>query len=96
MAYTKTTWIDGSAPDISAQNLNKMETGIEDAHTDIADLAGTGRTTETVKGVSDALAAHNHDGTYEPVLNADQKRKMTYGTADPSGGSDGDFYFQYQ
>lgn len=42
-----------------------------------------------------AAGNHNHSGTYEPVLNADQKRKITYGTADPSGGSDGDIYMQY-
>ena len=31
MAYTKTTWVDGSAPAISASNLNKIETGIYDS-----------------------------------------------------------------
>lgn len=33
---------------------------------------------------------------YEPKLNADQKRKITYGTADPTGGNDGDIYLQYE
>ena len=28
MAYTKTTWINGSAPALSADNLNKIEDGI--------------------------------------------------------------------
>ena len=28
-------------------------------------------------------------------LSADQVRKITFGTADPSGGSDGDIYIQY-
>lgn len=32
MAYTKTTWVNGTAPAINATNLNKIETGIEDAH----------------------------------------------------------------
>lgn len=32
MAYTKTTWVDGSAPAINASNLNKIEQGIADAH----------------------------------------------------------------
>lgn len=31
MAYSKTTWVDGSAPAISASNLNKIETGIYDS-----------------------------------------------------------------
>ena len=32
MAYKKTTWVDNSAPSINADNLNKIEQGIEDAH----------------------------------------------------------------
>ena len=31
MAYTKTTWVNDSPPDINAENLNKMEQGIADA-----------------------------------------------------------------
>jgi hypothetical protein len=27
MAYTKTTWVNGSAPAINADNLNKIERG---------------------------------------------------------------------
>jgi hypothetical protein len=30
MAYTKTTWLNGSAPPINAANLNKIEDGIFD------------------------------------------------------------------
>lgn len=30
MAYTKTTWVNDSAPPISAENLNKIEQGIYD------------------------------------------------------------------
>ena len=32
MAYTKTTWANDQEPAISADNLNKIEQGIEDAH----------------------------------------------------------------
>ena len=38
MAYTKTTWVNDTAPAINATNLNKMEQGIYDAH-DTADAA---------------------------------------------------------
>jgi hypothetical protein len=31
VAYTKTTWVNDSPPDINAENLNKMEQGIADA-----------------------------------------------------------------
>lgn len=36
MAYTKTTWVNGSAPAINATNLNKVETGIKEAHDNLA------------------------------------------------------------
>jgi hypothetical protein len=32
VVYTKTTWANGVSPSISAANLNKIETGIADAH----------------------------------------------------------------
>ncbi|WP_347368037.1 hypothetical protein [Vibrio vulnificus] len=32
----------------------------------------------------------------EPTLAADRKRKITYGTAAPTGGADGDIYIQYK
>lgn len=40
MPYTPTAWANGVLPAINATNLNKMETGIEDAHT-TADAAQT-------------------------------------------------------
>lgn len=33
MAYTKTTWVNDSAPALDADNLNKIEQGIYDADT---------------------------------------------------------------
>ena len=32
MAYSKTTWVNGTTPAISAANLNKMEQGIYEAN----------------------------------------------------------------
>lgn len=32
MAFTPTTWVDGSAPAITAAQLNRIETGIDEAH----------------------------------------------------------------
>lgn len=32
MSYTKTNWVNDSAPAINAENLNKIETGIAEAH----------------------------------------------------------------
>lgn len=31
MAYSKTTWVNGGPPALSAENLNKMEDGIYDS-----------------------------------------------------------------
>ena len=41
MAYNKTVWINGTAPPINAENLNKIEQGIEDAHAVVPAVAGT-------------------------------------------------------
>lgn len=38
MSYTPLTWINNSEPALKADNLNHMETGIKDAHDDIASL----------------------------------------------------------
>ena len=42
--YTKTTWVNGSVPAVSATNLNKIETGIDTA------TAITGQTSTTNPG----------------------------------------------
>ncbi|MBM7579997.1 phage tail-collar fiber domain-containing protein [Jeotgalibacillus terrae] len=88
---------------------------------DFNDLAGAGRTVETVKGnavilqdLDERVTTHSAEETTgahvignitglqsalngkESTLNPDQKRKITFGTAEPTGGSDGDIYFQYE
>lgn len=40
MAYSKTVWNNNTPPDISAENLNKMEQGIEDAQFPDGGLTG--------------------------------------------------------
>lgn len=81
---------------------------------DINNLAGSGRTNETIKGNADAIAAldqevnthlanftnHANNSTIHitsaerTAWNAKQK-VITSGTANPSGGSNGDIYLQY-
>lgn len=50
--YTKTTWVNGSAPAVSASNLNKIEKGIENATqlTGRASTAATGWNATTLYG----------------------------------------------
>lgn len=40
MSYTKTQWVNGTAPPISAENLNKIEDALESHDEDITDLRG--------------------------------------------------------
>jgi len=54
MAYTKTTWVNNQPPAINETNLNKIETGIYDAH--IGDI------------YDDALSSRKLDlGTWEKI-----------------------------
>lgn len=52
--YVPTTWVNGGAPGISAENLNKMENGIDMAHQEIdagwspGDIKTTARSTPPV------------------------------------------------
>lgn len=48
MAYTKTVWVNNEKPAINADNLNKIEQGIEDVQTEM---------TSTVKTVTLAVAS---------------------------------------
>lgn len=43
MAYTKTEWVNDSKPAISAENLNKIEQGIADAHNIVATPGAAGK-----------------------------------------------------
>lgn len=37
MPFTKTTWVDGSEPFITADQLNRIEQGVDDAHAGVID-----------------------------------------------------------
>lgn len=41
MTYTKTVWVNSSAPAINATNLNKIENGIFDNDAEITIVSGT-------------------------------------------------------
>lgn len=38
MAYTATSWVNGSEPAINAANLNKLEAGVKEAHEAVANV----------------------------------------------------------
>jgi hypothetical protein len=79
LAYTKTTWVNNSTPALNATNLNKIETGIEGAHT-TADVA-IPKTVVDAKG--DLLVGTAADtagrlaiGTNDYVLIADSSQAL--------------------
>ena len=47
MAYTKTAWVNRNTPAINAENLNKIENGIFNAHQDITNLSDRVDTAES-------------------------------------------------
>ncbi|KIL79604.1 tail fiber protein [Bacillus badius] len=66
-------------------------------------------TANAVKKVNDALVTHSADETLhlkaaerekwngkQDALPVENRRKITFGTTDPTGGVDGDIYFQYE
>jgi len=54
--YTRTEWINNTAPAINAVNLNKIEQGIFDAHSDIEDILDG---TKTVGRAEIAISIEN-------------------------------------
>ena len=62
MAYTKTTWVNDSPPDINAENLNKMEQGIADAQ-----FPEGGTTGQVLKKTENGIAWGNDEAGTDAV-----------------------------
>jgi len=81
--YTKTTWANGGAPAINATNLNKMETGIDTAHSELADhiTAYSAKVDQDVRsGATPTLSADNFsDGGGNAIITTTQE--TNFGTA---------------
>jgi len=78
VAYTKTTFVNGSAPGISEAELNKIGTGIEDAHA-VTDTVEIGATADQVitagaglvgGGTGDVTLAHEDTSAQASISNA--------------------------
>lgn len=95
---------------ISENELNRIEDGIEEGITkaEQADQKAQ-QAQQTANQAASDLAAHLNDDvshitsaerTYwnskQDALPVENRRKITFGTADPVGGEDGDIYFQYE
>lgn len=59
MSYTKTTWANGTVPALNATNLNKIETGIDEAHG-----RSTGRCATLVVAANDSSALAKQQADY--------------------------------
>ena len=56
MAYTKTTWANGTSPKISADNLNNIENGIKNNDTSIGNISNLSTTaTDLVGAVNEVI-----------------------------------------
>lgn len=62
MAYNKTIWNAGTAPAITAGNLNHIEEGIYSAHQNIAQIAGQQIPVEYLQNAVDEFIADNEAG----------------------------------
>lgn len=66
--YTKTNWVDNSPPPIDAANLNKIEQGVADAHTEIdthtADTSNPHNVTAAQAGADPAGTAASEVSTH--------------------------------
>lgn len=67
MSYMKTNWVNGQAPAINADNLNKIEQGIEDAHEAIDQLIDITASENTGKAIiGDLLIQWGSTGNLTP------------------------------
>lgn len=75
MPYTKTTWVNGGAPAINATNLNKIETGIQEAHAGFE-----GNASDLIAHKADSMPHKTADGGYRWGLriNADLSATLIY------------------
>lgn len=62
MAYTPNTWVNGTTPALNATNLNKMETGIDDAHDAIVAL-NAALVTNLIAGATPTFSGWDADPT---------------------------------
>lgn len=65
MAYTKTTWVDGTTPAINSTNLNKIENGIYNNDSHIGNVANLNTTNkdDLVSAVNEVFQRHIITGT---------------------------------
>ena len=91
MTYTKTTWENDTTPAINATNLNKMETGIDEAH-DAIENTSTGHNHDGVdsKQVDHGALTGIADDDHTQYLLADGSRPMS-GDLLPDGSANRDF-----
>jgi hypothetical protein len=86
MTYNKNVWENRVPPRINATNLNKMETGIEEAHDDIATL-NAALVTDLISGVTPTFSGWTVDPTdAADIIDGDISTICTTGNKVAAGG----------
>jgi uncharacterized protein YabE (DUF348 family) len=90
----------------SVEDLSTLETTVTSHLADTASLtqAGHVQLSSATDSTSETLAAtpkavkevYDLANGKQDALPIENRRKITFGTADPTGGADGDIYFQYE
>ena len=83
MAYERTHWVNDSGPPLSAENLNKMEVGIEEAHAHIANKDNPHDTTPEKIGAASEEDFLLHAG------DKDNPHKVKHHQTEPEGAVSG-------
>jgi hypothetical protein len=81
MAYTKTTWVNGTTPAINATNLNKMETGISMGQGGYIPFSTFTGATDDAKLA--AAVSYVASLSYRPPVVLDENRMYTFNNAHP-------------
>lgn len=82
--------IEAGTP-VNAEKLNKIEDALETHETQLGEMTSLQTSVKT-----NLVGAINELNTgKQSTLPVENRRKITFGTANPTGGVNGDIYFQY-
>ena len=80
MAYVPTNWTDGSGEPISAENLNHIETGISDAHTQLDDMSSD------ISDLKISNAGKLNTSAFASMFSVSEETRNPYSIPHTSGG----------
>ena len=88
MAYSKTTWVNNSAPAINDTNLNHIETGVDEAHDSIENTStGHAHTGVDSKSITGHLGPNAKSDSVQAIQ--EQGFKLEYNPSHPKADENG-------